>query len=75
MEEAASSDEPDDLGEGGVSAHTGGTQLQITGTGDGGGGDGVAGDLLHRQALTGDGGLVYGGVAVGDDAVHGDTPP
>ena len=65
--------EPDDLGEGGVAAHPGGPQLQITGAGDSGRGDGVAGDLLHRQALTGDGGFIHGGVAVGDDAVHGDA--
>ena len=64
-----------DLGQGGVRPHTGGLQLQIAALIDGGGGDGIAHRLFHRQALAGDGGFVHGAAAGGDDAVHGDLAP
>ena len=63
----------DDLGQRRVLADAFGTAGQGTVLVDGGGADRRAGKLVHRHALAGQGGLVHGGNALGDRAVHRDA--
>ena len=63
----------DDLGQRRVLADALGTAGQRTVLVDGRGADGGTGELVHRHALAGQGGLVDSGDALGDGAVHGDA--
>ena len=63
----------DDLGQRRVLADALGTAGQRTVLVDGRGADGGAGELVHRHALAGQGGLVDRGDALGDGAVHRDA--
>ena len=62
----------DHLGQGGVLAHPAGLKGEGAGAVDGGGGHRVPGALVHRDGLTGEGGLIHGGAALHDHAVHRD---
>ena len=66
-------DHPNDLGQGGILAHPGGLAPQKARLVDGGGRDGVAGGLVHRDALAGEGALVDGAGALQHHPVHRDV--
>ena len=66
-------DHPDDLGQRGILAHTGGFALQETGLVGGGGADLVSRSLVHRDALAGQGTLVHGAGTFQHKAVHRDV--
>jgi len=68
-------DAVDDAGHGGVGAHPGGLHLEEAGGGDRAGEHPVAGGLLGRDRLTGDGRLVDRRGAAEDEAVDGHLGP
>ena len=68
-------DHADDLGQGGILAHPGGPAAEIAGLVHRGGGHSVAGSLVHRDALAGEGGLINGAVSLQHHAVHRDALP
>src|SRR5690606_33148075 len=65
----------DDLGQGGVIANARGLELEGARLVQGGGNHLIAHGFGHRYALTSDGGLIDGGTAFHDDAIHGYALP
>ncbi len=63
----------DHLGQRGVLPHPGGPEGKGAGLVDGGGGHLGAGQLLHGQALAGEGGLIHRGGPLGHHPVHRDA--
>ena len=66
-------DHADDLGKGGILSHPGGPALQKARLIHRGGRDAVAGPLIHRDALAGEGGFVHGALPLQHHAVHRDA--
>ena len=64
-------DHLDDLGKGGVLAHTGGLTPEESGLVGGGGAYLIALGLVHGDALAGQGALIHGAAAFQHNAVHG----